>query len=81
VVFLGRVVNLARGDSAGIEHPRRLKSGLPYERSWVAAELSCKAGCVQTEPFCRNCLRWGSFIAEPPSLVSLFDHLVGAREQ
>jgi hypothetical protein len=42
---------LARGDSAGIEHTRRLKSGLPYERSWVAAELSCKAECVQTEPF------------------------------
>src|SRR5262245_38715733 len=30
---------------------------------------------------CRNCLRWGSFISIPPSLVSLFDHLVGAGEQ
>src|SRR5262245_9842386 len=30
---------------------------------------------------CRNCLRWGSFIAVPPSLICLFDHLVGAGEQ
>src|SRR5262245_37431764 len=29
----------------------------------------------------RTCLRWGSFISIPPSLVSLFDHLVGARQQ
>src|SRR5262245_28663185 len=29
---------------------------------------------------CRNCRR-GSFISIPPSLVCLFDHLVGAGEQ
>src|SRR5262249_47811550 len=30
---------------------------------------------------CRNCLRWGSFIFEPPSRVTSLDHLVGAAEQ
>src|SRR5262245_56665579 len=30
---------------------------------------------------CRMCLRWGSFISIPPSVVRLFDHLVGAGEQ
>src|SRR6266487_1634196 len=27
---------------------------------------------------CRNCLRWGSFILNPPSAASSFGHLVGA---
>src|SRR5262245_58114840 len=31
-------------------------------------------------PDAENALRWGSFISEPPSLSSLFDHLVGAGE-
>src|SRR5262249_41735708 len=30
---------------------------------------------------CRNCLRWGSFIATSHFHALLFDHLVDAREQ